>query len=142
MKVFISGVMQGSRQDHDVQTQDYRQLIAHKVLARHPDAHVVDPWALFPDAVNYTPQQAKQTLLKELELAASCDALIAYLPEASMGTSLEMWAAYQASVPIYCISNMTRNWVIQTLAAHVHPTLDGFLKFVEEGGLLQVLDGR
>ena len=141
MKVFVAGIMQGSRLDHEVQTQDYRQRIAQAVMTRHPDAQVIDPWALFPDAVGYSPEQAKQTLMKEMELASECDVLIAYLPEASMGTTLEIWSAYQAGVHIVCISKMTRNWVIQSFAAEIHPTLDDFLNFVETGGLGDALDG-
>jgi hypothetical protein len=142
MRVFISGVMQGSRQDRDVQSQDYRQVIADAVLTRHPDVEVVDPWEMHPGAVEYTLQQAKDTLLKEIDLAGGCDVLIAYVPEASMGTSLEMWAAYQIGAPIFTISNMTRNWVLQSFSTQIHPTLEDFLAFVGAGGLEEVLDGR
>jgi hypothetical protein len=142
MRVFISGVMQGSRQDHDVHAQDYRQLIAQALRARYPEVEILDPWALHPGAVGYTPEQAKQTLLEEIELAGICDVLIAYLPQASMGSALEIWAAYRAGAPIFIISQMTRNWVIQSLSTHVYSTLEDFLTFVEEGGLSKALDGR
>jgi len=140
MRVFISGVMQGSREDHDVHAQDYRQLLTDALRARYPGVEILDPWAMHPGAVNYTPEQAKETLLWEIELARTCDLLIAYAPQASMGTSLEMWAAYQVGAPIFTISKMTRNWVIQSLSTRTVPTLEDFLAHVEAGGLDQFLD--
>lgn len=134
--------MQGSLHVHDVHAQDYRQLIAQALRARHPEFEVIDPWELHPDALSYTPEQAKKTLLKEIGLAGTCDVLIAYVPEASMGSSLEMWAAYQAGAAIFTISQMTTNWVVQSLSAQIHPTLEDFLVFVEEGGVSETLDGR
>ena len=140
MRIFISGVMQGSRQDHDIQTQDYRGKIARAFQKHHPEAEVIDPWQMFPDAVTYGPAQAADTLMEELRLAATCDALIAYLPEASMGTSLEMWSAHQASLPIFAITTMNRNWVVQTLSTHVHASLEEFINFVENGKFSSALD--
>ncbi len=142
MRVFIAGLMQGSRQDDDVHTQDYRRLITRALRARHPEAEILDPWELHPGALSYTPEQAKQTLLGEIELAGACDVLIAYLPEASMGSALEMWAAHQAGAPIFAITKMTRNWVVQSLSTQIHPTLEDFLEFVESGGFKKALDGR
>jgi hypothetical protein len=134
--------MQGSLHAHDVHAQDYRQLIAQVVRAHHPDVEIVDPWELHPDALNYTPEQASETLMKEIELAGTCDVLVAYVPEASMGSSLEMWAAYRAGAAIFTISKMTTNWVIQSLSTQIHPTLEDFLAFMETGGLSEALDGR
>lgn len=142
MRVFISGVMQGSRQDHDVHAQDYRQVIAEAVRARRPEVEIIDPWAMNPGAVNYSPRQAKETLLQEITMASACDVMVAYVPQASMGSSLEMWAAYQNGAPIHTISAMARNWVIQSLSTQVHPSLEAFLAFVEGGGLDETLDGH
>ena len=132
--------MQGSRQDEGVQTQGYRQVLAQAIVERHPEAEIVDPWAIYTGAIDYSPEQAAQTLMEELELVAGCDLLVAYLPEASMGTSLEMWTAYEAGIPVLAISKMTRNWVVQTLSAEIHATLEDFLKHVENGGLSALLD--
>lgn len=141
-RVFISGIIQGSSQDHGIEGQNYRQLIAQALRARHPDVEIVDPWELYPDAVSYPREKAKQTLLEEIELARTCDVMIVYVPQASMGSALEMWAAYEAGARIIAISEMTRNWVVQSLSAHILPTLDDFLAFIEEGGLSEHLDGR
>ena len=142
MKVFIAGVMQGSLEDDTVQAQDYRQMITDTILAQYPDATILDPWAIYPDGVSYGPEKAKQTLFEEIDLAGSCDILISYLPEASMGTALEMWSAYQAGAPVLCISTMIHNWVILTLSTHVYPTLDALLQFITDGGLTQVLNDQ
>lgn len=142
MRIFISGVIQGSREDRDVQQQDYRQLIAKALRSRHPHVEVVDPWEIFPDAVDYPLARAKETLLQEIEMAAKCDALIAYVPQATMGSSLEMWAAYQAGVPVLTVSKMVHNWVVQSLSTAVYPELEDLLEFIQAGGIDDLLDGR
>ena len=142
MRVFISGVIQGSRPDLDhLHGQDYRYLITEAVRARHPEAEVIDPWEIHPNAATYGPEKARQTLMEEIELAATSDVLIAYVPEASMGSALEMWAAYQAGALIFSITGMPTNWAILSLSTQVYPTLDDSLASVGDGGLSQTLDG-
>ncbi len=133
--VFISGVMQGSKQGKGVQSQDYRKQIAAAVLVRHPDAKIEDPWERFPGAMDFGPEEACPVLLQEVEVAAKADVLVAYIPTASMGTALEMWGAYQAGVPVLIITPMTHNWVVWLMAQRTFPTLDAFLDFVAAGEL-------
>ena len=45
----------------------------------------------------------ERTLLEMAEEAARADVLIAYVPEASMGTAVEIWEAYRAGKPILTI---------------------------------------
>ena len=142
VRIFLSGLMQGSRQDRDVAAQNYRQLIAQTIREQHPGVEVVDPWELYPGAVDFTAEQARQTLLEEIELARTCDVMVAYVPQASMGSALEMWAAYESGARIISISEMTHNWVVRSLSTHIHPTLEDFLTFVKDGGLREHLDGR
>ncbi len=126
MHVFIAGIMQGSRLDRYIDDQEYRQIITEAILERHPAAEIVDPNELHPSGVDYDDVLAKATLLEMAALASQADLVIAYTPEASMGTAIEMWQAYQAGVPIITISPMTANWVIRHLSDVVLPDLDSF----------------
>ena len=135
MRVFIAGIMQGSHQGLDMAAQDYRDRIAELISAKIPDAEIWDPNQIHPDGINYDRDKARRTLIEMAELAAKADCVVAYVPEASMGTALEMWMAHQAGVPVYSVSPMTENWVVFTLSRDVFPTLEAFGEFVNSGGL-------
>ena len=138
MKVFIAGIMQGSTQGHGIQAQDYRQQICEAVLTLHPKAEIVDPFSLFPDSVTYDDQRAKRVLFEMADEAGSADILIAYLPQASMGTALEMIRAYDNGKTIISISPMEANWLIKAVSAKIFSTLDEFLHWVRENDLKEL----
>jgi hypothetical protein len=138
VQVFIAGVMQGSRRDHYIGTQDYRSIITQVIKEHHPGIEIVDPNELHPNGVDYDDNQAKATLLEMADLAGRADLVVAYAPEASMGTALEMWQAYQGGVPLITISPMAANWVIKHLSTLVLPDLDAFRAWVSNGGFDKV----
>ena len=133
MKVFIAGIMQGSRQDRFIGSQDYRRIIAEILQARRPGIEILDPNELHPNGVEYDDNLAKATLIEMANLAAQSDLLIAYAPRASMGTALEMWQAFQAGVPVVTISPMIDNWVVKHLSVAVLPDLEAFRSWVGAG---------
>jgi hypothetical protein len=135
LKVFIGGIMQGSRLDRAIDDQDYRRIIAGAIQSRHPQVEVVDPNELHPEGVDYGDELAKATLLEMFELASQADLVVAYAPQASMGTAIEMWQAFQAGAPVVTISSMEANWVVRHLSAVVLPDLDAFRSWVAGGGL-------
>ncbi|MGD8398457.1 MAG: hypothetical protein PVG11_06335 [Anaerolineae bacterium] len=139
MKVFIAGIMQGSRRDRFIDDQGYRGTIARAILAHHPEAEIVDPNELHPEGTDYDDETAQKTLLALLELAGGADLLVAYAPQASMGTAIEMWEAYRARAPVVTISPMTANWVVRYLSAVVLPDMHAFSAWVSEGGLTRLL---
>lgn len=140
MKIFIAGIMQGSNKGHGILKQDYRQLIRDAVKTQHPDAEIVDPFSLFPDSVTYDKERARQTLFTLADEAGSSDILIAYLPEASMGTALEMIRAYDNGKAIISISPMEKNWVIQAVSTKIFPSLDDFCAWVRQTHLSGLID--
>jgi len=135
VRVFIAGIMQGSRSDGRIEGQDYRREVAQIVRRHISGAEVLDPLELHPDSVSYSPEQARQTLLELVGLAGRVDVLVAYVPSASMGTALEMWSAYQGGVRIYTISPLADNWVVHSLSERIFPDLAAFAAFVASGGL-------
>ncbi|MCL7451972.1 MAG: hypothetical protein M8467_02865 [Anaerolineae bacterium] len=138
MKVFIAGIMQGSRLDRDIDDQGYRAQITTAILQRYPGSEIVDPNELHPEGVGYDDEQARSTLLEMAALAAECDLLVAYAPQASMGTAIEMWQAFQAGAPIVTISPMSENWVVKHLSDAMVPDLAAFRAWVAGGGLQQI----
>lgn len=139
VKVFIAGIMQGSRLDSFIDDQDYRRVIAQVVLRRFPAAVIVDPNEIQPDGVAYGDELAKATLLEMAELASMADLVVAYVPQASMGTAIEMWQAYQAGIPLVTVSPMAANWVVKFLSNVVLPDLSAFQSWVTGGGLDKLL---
>ena len=135
MRIFIAGIMQGSRLDRYIDDQGYRGVIAQAVLERCPGAEIVDPNELHPDGVGYGDERAKATLLALIDLVGQADLVVAYAPRASMGTAIEMWQAFQAGIPVVTISPMDANWVVRHLSAAILPDLDAFRSWVAAGGL-------
>ena len=140
MKIFIAGIMQGSRLDRYIDDQDYRRVIAQAVLERCPGAEIVDPNELHPDGVGYGDERAKATLLALIDLVGQADLVVAYAPRASMGTAIEMWQAFQAGIPVVTISPMDANWVVRHLSAAILPDLDAFRSWVAAGGLDKLMN--
>jgi hypothetical protein len=135
LKIFLGGIMQGSRTDSGIHGQGYRDTIRSELRARYPDVDVVCPFEQHPNSVAYGEEMGRQMLLNEAVAAAAADALIAYVPEASMGTAIEMWQACQAGKPIWTISPLSANWVVRFLSTEVFPDLDGFVQFLRSGGM-------
>jgi hypothetical protein len=140
MQIFIAGVMQGSRSDRQVMSQHYRQVITRVLQAHIDQVKVIDPWALNPGSDEYDDDRARETFMGMTALAGQVDLLVAYVPEASMGTAIEMWEAYRAGVPIVSISPMTENWVVKLLSNRVLADLPAFEDMVANHGLASMLD--
>lgn len=135
MRVFIGGVMQASITGKGIVSQDYRQQITDALCARWPEIEVIDPFALHPNSVEYDDAAATATLIASLAHAASSDLVIAYVPVASMGTALEMYAAYQAGVPVVTISSLAENWVVRAFSQRVYPDVESFMVAVRAAWL-------
>jgi hypothetical protein len=142
LRVFIAGIMQGSRLDRYIDAQDYRRVIAEAILDGHPRVEIVDPNELHPNGVDYGDELAKRTLLEMADLAGHCDLVVAYVPTASMGTAIEMWQAFQAGVPLVTISPMAANWVVRHLSDILLPDLDAFRAWVAGGSLDRLIAGK
>ena len=141
MKIYISGVMQGSLKGHGIRVQDYRKAISDSVKVLHPDAEIYDPFSVFPDSVAFGDQRAKQTLFMMADEAADSDVVIAYLPEASMGTALEMVRAYDNGKIIISISELERNWFVRAVSTKLFFSLVDFCTWIEHTHLSEIIDG-
>ncbi len=59
--------------------------------------------------------------------------LLAVVPQASMGTAIEMWEAHQQGRVVITISPLAHNWVVRFLSDVVYPTYEEFEAAVVEG---------
>jgi len=127
---FIAGVIQGSAQGRELCDQSYREQLTQLLKETFHDAVVISPYDLHPNSIDYSLDRGKATFLKMVSRARQCDVLIAYLPEASLGTAIEMWECSRVGVPIWTISPMKENWVIKFFSQRVFSNLNEFKRFL------------
>ena len=128
---FLAGIIQGSNTGKTLQNQDYRDKIK-KILRKYfPESKIFDPVESHPDSVHYDYRMGESVFLGYIKLATECDCMIAYLPEASMGTAIEMWECYKKGVPIWTISPMKENWSVKFLSKRVFESVDEFENYLK-----------
>ncbi len=133
MHVFIAGIMQAERRDKQIESQDYRIRITQALQDAIPNVVITDPFALNPDSVNYDDERARHTFLTLTKKASEADVLIAYLPQVSMGTAMEMWEAYQAGVYIIVVTPFIHHWAIRFTSNEILPDLDSLIEGIGNG---------
>jgi len=139
LRVFLAGVMQGTRRDHLIDDQHYRLRLTALLQELLPGVEIIDPWALNPGSIHYDDGQARHTFLTMTRRAAEADLLVAYLPRPSMGTAMEMWQAHEAGVAIVAITPFVHHWAVRHTAREIVPDLESFEGFVRDGRLQQLL---
>ena len=61
------------------------------------------------------------------------DVLIAYVPEASMGTAIEMWEAHTHGKFVIAITPLVRNWVVQITSNVIYESVSAFVDSLRSG---------
>lgn len=140
MHIFIAGVMQGNRLDHEIDDQDYRVRIGDALKGAFPDARITDPWAMNLGSVHYDADRARRTFVDMTVRAGEADLLIAYLPTLSMGTAMEMWQAFQSGTYIIAITPYVHHWAIRFTADEVLPDLESLLDKIRSGELTRMIE--
>jgi hypothetical protein len=136
MRVFLCGIIQGSRPDLSIHGQSYRDVLRGLIQKHLPEAEVYCPVSLHPESPAYDDQKAARVLEESVEAAMASDLLIAYVPEASMGSAIELWEAKRAGVRVVCVTPLRDNWVIRYASDVIledFDELDAFLKEYAEG---------
>lgn len=124
--VFLAGVIQGSQTGEGIESQDYRTALKDIFARKIPELNVYCPFEHHSSSVEYDDETGKKVFLDHLELCKSAQLLVAYLPTASLGTSIEVWEAHHAGVPIVAISGMTHNWVLRFFTDKIFSDLQAF----------------
>jgi nucleoside 2-deoxyribosyltransferase len=128
---FLAGIIQGSNSGKNLHSQDYRDQIKAILRKYFPGAKIFDPVEKHPDSVNYDYRTGESVFLGYIKLATQSDCMIAYLPEASMGTAIEMWECYQKGVPVWTISPLKENWSVKFLSKKIFESLEQFENYVK-----------
>ena len=137
MKIFLAGIMQGSHLGAVLHNQNYREQL--KQLLKHhlPDAEVYDPLADHADSLDYDEDQGRQVFMKHNQMCSEVDVLIAFVPEASMGTAIEMWEAHRAGRAVVSISPLSHNWAVRFLSDLIYEDFEQFESDLAAGKLLE-----
>ena len=102
--------MQGSIVQEAIHSQDYRAEIKQALAEAFPEADVYDPFERNKDSLFYSPEEGKKTFLGHNRMCGTeIDVLVAFVPEASMGTAIEIWEAWRNGALILTISPMASN---------------------------------
>ena len=135
MKIFLAGIMQGSHLGAVLHNQNYRDDLKALLKECIPDAEVYDPLADHADSLDYDDDMGRSVFMKHNRMCAEVDVLIAFVPEASMGTAIEMWEAHRAGKRVITISPLTHNWAVRFLSDIVYSDMDAFRDALISGKL-------
>lgn len=142
IRTFIAGIIQGSEQGLGVHDQSYRDAIRRILESRLPAIDIYCPVQNHPQSVSYDDLQARKVFSAHLEKIRASHILIVYLPQASMGSSIEMWEAYKSQRLILTISPMVKNWVVRLFSDEIFEDMNAFRDYVMSGDLERLLKHR
>jgi len=133
VRIFLAGIMQGSHRDPLLHDQSYRTHLR-DLLAQHlPTAEVYDPLADHANSLEYDDRQGRQVFFHHVDMCRHSDVVLAFLPAASMGTAIEMWAAHQSGRVVISVTPLEHNWVVRFLSDHVYHSLEAFERELIDG---------
>ena len=132
-RILIAGIVRGSHHGRGAHPQQYRTKIREILRRRLPDAEVYTPIESVQNTHDLAFLQSCDIFFDVVQRAARYDAVIAYLPEASLGTAIQMWEAYRNQHVVVTISPMKENHAVKALSSHVCKDLAEFRKFVSSG---------
>jgi hypothetical protein len=132
MRVFLAGIMQGSLVENTLHRQDYRADIT-KLLNAIPKVEVYDPLAGHSESLEYDDETARTTFLNHNRMCGDFELLVAFVPEASMGTAIEMWEAARNHTVVTTISPLVHNWAVRFCTHLLYPTVEEFSADVRSG---------
>lgn len=136
LRIFIAGIIQGSLPD-TTHPQNYRREIADLLAGAFPGAEIFDPVEEYPDSISYDDAKASAAFFDLMDRAGKADVLVAFVPEASMGTAIELWNAHHAGSFVVAVSGLTKNWVIRYLSDMVVKDLAQLEELIKSGQLAE-----
>jgi hypothetical protein len=139
MRFFLAGIMQGSHVGPVLHDQDYRRRIQGLIAAHFPGAKLYDPWADHPSSIQYDDATGRGVFFRHNQMCREVDVLLAFLPEASMGTAIEMWEAYQHGAAVVTISPMAHNWAVRFLSHALYADVQQFEAALADGSVARVI---
>ena len=139
MRIFLAGIMQGSFVASEMHDQDYRPRLRNALPKYLPEYEVYDPLEFHTDSIHYKNKKGRDVFLHHNRMCAEVDVLLACIPEASMGTAIEMWEAWRNDKLVISISPMKHNWAVKFLSHIIFEGEADFFKALHDGSLRQEL---
>ncbi len=133
MRIFLAGIMQGSRTDTALHDQGYRTRITHLLDEHLSEADVYDPLADHGESVSYDDEQGREVFMHHNRMCAEVDVLLAVVGEASMGTAIEMWQAHRHRRVVVTVSRMVHNWSVKFLSDILYADEEALERAVVDG---------
>ena len=133
MRIFLAGIMQGSHLGFVLHNQSYRERLKRLLTEHLPTAEVYDPLADHQNSLDYDETQGRAVFFHHNALCREVDAVIAFVPEASMGTAIEMWEAYQHGRAVIAISPLAHNWAVRFLSHAIYRDVEAFEAALRQG---------
>gem|GEM_PF-138382 len=141
-RAFLAGVMQGSMVEKGLVGQDYRDQIKALFQQYLPEVDLYDPLADHRNSLEYDRRTGRDVFFYHNKMCQTIDLLVAYLPQASMGTAIEMWEAYQHGAIVISISPMKHNWVVKFLSHRIYADLGAFAAAIASGEIRELLQEK
>jgi len=139
MRFFLAGIMQGSHAEALLHDQEYRTRITRLLQAHFPQADVYDPRAEHAGSLGYDDPTGRSVFFHHNYRCREIDVLLAFVPEASMGTAIEMWEAHQHGAAVIAISPLKHNWAVKFLSHALYASLSEFEAALESGKVAQCI---
>jgi hypothetical protein len=137
MRFFLAGIMQGSRVEKGLHTQDYRQRLRALIGECVAGAEVYDPLADHRKSAEQGANKGRDVFFDHNRMCGEVDALIAFVPEASMGTAIEMWEAHQHGAAVFTISPLRHNWAVKFLSHAIYASVEQFEEALRSGQIVE-----
>jgi hypothetical protein len=138
MRFFLAGIMQGSHLAATLHHQGYRQHIKQLLATHFPGAEIYDPLADHADSLSYDDEQGRNVFFHHCALCRETDVVVAFVPEASMGTAIEMWEAHEhGRAAVVTVSPLVHNWAVRFLSHAVYPDVEALEAALASGELQQ-----
>ena len=88
--------------------------------------------------MDYDDATGRDVFFGHNRLCREVDVVVAFVPEASMGTAIEMWEAHEhGRGVVVTISPLTRNWAVRFCSHCIYPDIDSFESDLTSGRLVQ-----
>ena len=119
--------------------QDYRGQMKEAILSADAAATVIEPWdlvgnvckELYPEGTPWSAMFKDDAHVRMafgtcVDAAAEADVLISYLPEASMGSAIEIYKARSAGKKILVVApgSMAGNWTVRSYADRIFSSIE------------------
>ena len=139
MRFFLAGIMQGSHLGALMHNQDYRGRLKQLLVEQVPGADVYDPLADHANSIDYDSTRGQSVFFHHNRMCGETDVVLAFVPEATMGTAIEMWEAYRHGRIVATISPLQQNWAVKFLSHLLYADVEQFERELREGEFLRRL---